>query len=666
MSPARFRYLGVAALLASGAFVSAQTLVGADPANHLQRLRGARKMRVRRAGQSIMLARARTRLFTPEQSFDTSGDGVLNGAYFVRQILALTDQTTSAITRAVSLTGTMTFDGKGDYTFSGQELDTTNGNTVQPYSVTSGTYAVSSSGLVQIQNPVDNTDIDYGAVGGAGEIVASATEGSYDDILVAIPAGSGSGVAGSYHVGFIDYLGGDASDVRDGYYTLTSGGTGGFGTVMVNGAMANQGSTNTTQTISGVTYSFSGTNGTLTFPAVPNPSAALVSGAKTFAVSADGNILVGGSAGGFDLFVGMKSAASVSSSTLFGVYFNGALENDTSGSCGEPNCIDSFYGSIASNGQGAGTEHLRDAGYDFAAYDYTSDFGYTFLASGVYNDGTYEWMLGNNAEGLLQVGLGDYYTLIVSFEAKAYSGTGVFLNPDYIVNSASFAPITNSVAPGEYVTLAGTGLAANGSAISLPLPMTLGGAQAASDGNPCLFLYTSPTLLNVFLSNATPAYDFATFQVTNGSPSNQVTVYTASTAPGVYTATANGIGSASVFHLNNYTYVTLANPAAPGESLFFYANGLGATTPAVADGAAAPSSPLALVNDPNLSIDIYDSSGNYNLVSTLPPFFAGLAPELAGVYQINFTVPVGTAAGEGYLDVGTSDGYTSEAKIYIR
>ena len=108
---------------------------------------------------------------------------------------------------------------------------------------------------------------------------------------------------------------------------------------------------------------------------------------------------------------------------------------------------------------------------------------------------------------------------------------------------------------------------------------------------------------------------------------------------------------------------TAANPAVPNETLFFYSTGLGTTSPPVADGAAAPSSPFAAVTDPNLEVDIYDSMGN-DISVTIGS--AVLVPTLAGVYQINFTMPSGLASGEGYLDVGTTDGYTSEAKIFVQ
>lgn len=635
------------------------------PQYRLARMRAARRSREERARRSVMFARpvkSERGLAVAQQSFDNSADGTLNGTYFVRHVLTLTDPNTSSITRAVSLTGTMSFDGKGDFSFTGMELDSTVGTTAVAYTV-SGTYAVSASGLLQMTNPIDTTDIEYGGVGGSNEVVASATEGQYDDIFVAIPAGSSSNLGSSYQVGFIDYLNGDASDVRDGYFSLAPS-NGSLGTVTVNGAMANQNNTNTTQTLSGVTYTYSGTSGTITFPTASTAATALVSGPKTFAVSADGNILVGGNPNGFDLEVGVKSATGVSNATFVNTYFIGALENDESGSCGEPNCIDSYYGSILATGQGTGTEHERYVSFDFEAFDYTTNIAYNFPSNGVYNDGFYEWLMGVNGETVLQVGTGNFYTLITGFAAKTYTGTGVFINPDGIVNSANFAPITNSYAPGEYVSIAGTGLGTNASAMSLPLPTTLGTTAVKVDGTAAPLLFATPTLVTALLPMATPAYGFAQFQASvSNATSNQVTLYTASTAPGVFTTTANGIGPADVFHASTYQAVTASNPAVANETLFFYSTGLGATTPTVADGAAAPSSPLASVNDPNLFVDILDNAGNYNGVQIVS---AVLAPGLAGVYQINFTVPTGVASGAGYLEVSTTDGYTSEAIIYMQ
>ena len=429
-----------------------------------------------------MFTRARgPRALKPHQSFDNSANGKLKGAYFVRQVLTLLDGQTSAIDQAVSLTGVMTFDGNGNYTFAGQELNSMVGTSAVAYNTT-GVYAVSASGLVQISTPIDidSGDTEFGGVGAAGEIVASASRGQYDDIFVAIPQGSASGVSGSYQAGYINFLGGNAGNVRDGYFTLAVSGSGSFGSVSVTGATANQGNGTVAQTLAGVTYSFSGSTGTVTFPTASNPMTAIISGAKTFAVSPDGNILVGGTPNDYDIFVAVRSASSVSNSTFIGTYFQGAIENDIN-TCGQPNCMDSFYGAAALNGIGQGTQHLRDVGFDFTAYDYTSDVTYNAPSNGLSNNGFLETIFSANGEAILQVGLNGYYTLIIEFQAPTLSGPGVFLNPLGIVNSASFAPITNSVAPGEYVSLFGSGLGNSAGAQSLPLPLTLGGASVTVD-----------------------------------------------------------------------------------------------------------------------------------------------------------------------------------------
>ena len=126
------------------------------------------------------------------QTFDSSATGTVKGAYFVRQVLTIPDANTSAILRAVSLIGTMTFDGAGNYSFTGQLMDSQSGN-AQAFSTTGG-YAVSANGFFQVANPIHNflfpnsagSDIEFGAVGALGPvaIVASSTENSngYNDV----------------------------------------------------------------------------------------------------------------------------------------------------------------------------------------------------------------------------------------------------------------------------------------------------------------------------------------------------------------------------------------------------------------------------------------------------------------------------------------------------
>jgi uncharacterized protein (TIGR03437 family) len=611
------------------------------------------------------------------QNFDNSGNGTLTGTYFMRQVLtANLDPNTSAIGRAVSIVGNMTFDGMGNYSFSGQIVDTNVGSSAAPYTV-SGTYALAPNGLVQIQNPIDSTDIDYGGVGGIGPnaIVASATEGPYNDILVAIPissSGSTSSVQGSFQVAFIDFLQGNASQVRDGYYTLTSNGNGSFGNVSVNGSMANQNNSSTVQALSGVTYSLTSGTGTITFPTSGTPLAALVSGPKAFAVSADGNILLGGGANEFDMVVGVKSLTGAASNSMFqGTYYIAALENDASDIANGNNSIDSLWGSTLALGQEDTISHWRWVFFNESAFDYTSDGFTNFATNGTSNDGFYETLLGASGQAVLQTGVNTFYTLTVNFAAKQYSGAAPFIDPVDVWNAASFAPISNSVAPGEYLSIFGTGLSTTTlAASSLPLSTNLGGVQVMVNGVAAPLGYVSPTQINLLIPFETSPDSFATFQVfTNNTPSNQVTVYTNASAPGVFSLTSNGgsfapgIGPAAITHADG-SLVTQSSPAVAGETLVLYVTGLGAVSPAISDGAAGPSNPLSYATDQAIGIDIQDQDGNIYSSMSVP--FAGLAPGFAGLYQINFVVPSGVPSGLQWVNVGTSVAYTSEAKIYMQ
>ena len=95
-------------------------------------------------------------------------------------------------------------------------------------------------------------------------------------------------------------------------------------------------------------------------------------------------------------------------------------------------------------------------------------------------------------------------------------------------------------------------------------------------------------------------------------------------------------------HSADFSLVSTANPAKPGEYLVMYLVGMGGTNPPVTSGAASPSSPLAKVTaQPVVTVD---SQG-----STVA--FAGLTPGFVGLYQINFQVPTGAKSGELTVNV---------------
>jgi adhesin/invasin len=187
------------------------------------------------------------------------------------------------------------------------------------------------------------------------------------------------------------------------------------------------------------------------------------------------------------------------------------------------------------------------------------------------------------------------------------------------------------------------------------------------NGRPAPLSYVSPSQVNLQIPFAT-SESFATFRVTtDGKLSNEVTLRANLTAPGVFTLTNDdgkfppAIGPAAALHAD-YSLVTADHPAKAGETLQLYVTGLGAVTPSVADGAAAPSNPPSQVND-FVSVDILDQN---QVDSEANVTFAGLAPGFAGLYQINFVVPSGVASGLAHLNVGTFEAYTTEAKLYMQ
>jgi uncharacterized protein (TIGR03437 family) len=148
----------------------------------------------------------------------------------------------------------------------------------------------------------------------------------------------------------------------------------------------------------------------------------------------------------------------------------------------------------------------------------------------------------------------------------------------------------------------------------------------------------------------------AKVQVFNDNvPSNTVTTQIGKTAPGVLTQSQNGLGYGDVVHLDG-TLVNDKSPAKIGETVSVYLTGLGAVSPTIADGDAGPVNPLANATSP---ITAY-IGGTEATVG-----YSGLAPQLAGLYQINLTVPTGVTAGDNNLDISGPDAYSSVCLIAI-
>jgi uncharacterized protein (TIGR03437 family) len=193
------------------------------------------------------------------------------------------------------------------------------------------------------------------------------------------------------------------------------------------------------------------------------------------------------------------------------------------------------------------------------------------------------------------------------------------------------------------------------SAAGTPLPLTLAGLSASVNGVPMPTQSVSPaTIVAQLPFEAAPGRSDFTVQVA-GASELTVTATVQVTMPEVlnYTLPFFSTGYAMAFHAGTSIPADQAHPASAGEVLESYGVGLGAVNPAVADGATAPSNPPATVlAAPQVKI------GNQIAKVT----FAGLAPGLIGIYQVNVIVPSGLKPGAQPFSWSVNNNWT----IYVQ
>jgi uncharacterized protein (TIGR03437 family) len=596
------------------------------------------------------------------QSFDTSGTAGLSGPYLFRYVNFFNDATGN-LTESCSLTGVMTFDGQGKYTLSNTQLfDSLGSGTGYCASLGGGTYGVQSNGIAQLDNPLYPATL-FGAFS-PPLVIASSTEDDYFDLFIAVQASStalaNSTLSGAYTVGTLDFLNASSDLARQGYFTLNADGKGNIAAFTVTGSAANVNSgNNQTQNVGASTYSLSGTTGgTLTIPIAADltDQTQIIDGAKTLYASADGNWFVGGSVTGSDMIFGFRAPSGAGGNALLnGTYFLAGMQEDSAGGV-----LGAFYGSINTVGDGNLHWHER---FDYIVYletyDYTVNTPVTIGANGSYFDGSaFTYFAGANGMAVMTVGYGPHFSLTAGIRAPSVTpASTVWINPVGIFNSATYAPITNSYAPGELVSLFGNFGVSAQAAKSLPISTELNGVQLFVNGRAAPVFFVSPGQINALIPFEISDELFATFQVSvNGAKSNKVTVYVDNSAPGIYTDTENGIGAGAILHAN-YTGVSDKSPALPGETVLLFMNGLGNVTPRVNDGAAATSSPLSYSDEYQAgALQVYLDDGTDSMAPGVV-VFAGLAPGLAGLYQVNFTLP-GSGLTNGDVDIIL---YTDEA-----
>jgi uncharacterized protein (TIGR03437 family) len=223
-----------------------------------------------------------------------------------------------------------------------------------------------------------------------------------------------------------------------------------------------------------------------------------------------------------------------------------------------------------------------------------------------------------------------------------------------IVGAVDFAPAAPR-APGDYIAIFGTKLATElGVSNTFPLATQIGGTVVIIGGRTVPVKFVSDGQINAILPYDLPLNSVQQVIVQqNAQYSTPELLTIASAAPAVISADGSGKGQGVVVvakadgtqFLNDATH-----PARAGDVLVIYCVGLGAVTPPVTAGTAAPLTQLSSTVNPT-TVTIGGVAAQ--------PSFAGLTPGFAGLYQVNVQVPSGVTPGSAVPLTLTVDGHST-------
>jgi uncharacterized protein (TIGR03437 family) len=596
------------------------------------------------------------------QTWDTSGNGLLSGAYYFRQVVWVAGDNAGDLQEAVSAYGQISFDGNGHYTISNQSInDSANNNTPTNNLSVSGTYAIAASGYGSISSPVSNGDSVYGLVSHGIFIGSSTDNGSgYNDMFVAAqlgsPAPTNASFSGTYNMVDIDFTaaGLQGSNVlynRQSTFQLRPNGGGSIPSVSLAGYVAGSGTKVINQSISSVPYFASGGALNLNFGSKAlnaTDTSHLIAGTKYLYISPDGNFVFGGDPQyAWDMILGVKQGSGTPN--FNGLYYQAGVAVDNSQLANGGITLWTQYGSL-NDSSGVLLAHQRylDAINNGGAVDFTYSDVATANGDGTYSDSFNKYFFGGGGAIGVGIGTSPYFAVTALVQGPSFTApNSPFIFPTGIVNAGSSAPFTASLAPGELVSIYGTNLTST-TATDGTLPTSLAGVQVLVNNTAAPIYSVAHTSsydqINAVIPLGTTSI-IAAVQVTNGSgSSNTVTSYVNATQPGAFNSFT---ATPAVQHGADYSLVTPSNPARVGETLLVYLTGLGTLGTMTSSG--------NLNNSISADIDFIPAT----------VAFAGTQSTVGGGYQMNVVVPSGITNNPAYLDIVGPDSDNEEVAIPI-
>jgi uncharacterized protein (TIGR03437 family) len=243
-----------------------------------------------------------------------------------------------------------------------------------------------------------------------------------------------------------------------------------------------------------------------------------------------------------------------------------------------------------------------------------------------------------------------------------------------VVGAGLSTPAVTSISANGLFTIFGSGLASapagltSSEIVNNELPTNLGGTCVQGGSSKWGLFYVSPGQINALAGDVGSSGTVPVSVITNCGNANPVAtpvvnVPVAAAAPEFlyFVDNANGQNPVAAIQAVSGAYIgspgliagATFTPAKAGDVLTAFGVGWGATTSSATPGTIA--SAAAVLSNPYL----LTLGGKTATVS-----YAGLSPGFAGLYQINFTVPSGLAAGNQALLL-TVNGIASPTQAYI-
>jgi adhesin/invasin len=188
-----------------------------------------------------------------------------------------------------------------------------------------------------------------------------------------------------------------------------------------------------------------------------------------------------------------------------------------------------------------------------------------------------------------------------------------------------------------------------------PLPTLLGGTSILVNGALAPLYYTSYGQIAFQMPyDAPPGTALVQVKRDDGQISNTATVEIAVHAPRLLATVYNQDGSVNS--------TDGSHPANRGETIVIHGFGFGPTSPPVTAGAPAPLPPSLAQVTGELLVSFGDSLFGANVM----PAFAGLTPQISGVYQVNVVIPDGSPTGLVNVSVSFAEAKSNAIAIVIQ